>query len=233
MTTPEGPVRLGILGGTFDPIHLGHMRAAEEIRERFELNQVLFVPAARPPHKETGHLIDPNHRLRMTELATAENDAFAVSTIEIDTPGPSYSIDTLWTLKTELGSQSDLYFIIGADAFMEIHTWKDIDGLLQATNFVVMSRPGSPVQELFHVLEKTVTSRWPHLTFAFELDESCGVETLQAAPSQKVIYLVPIVHLDISSTDIRQRVRSGRSIRYLVPAPVEEYIRRQALYKES
>ena len=94
-------------------------------------------------------------------------------------------------------------------------------------------RPGSPVQELFHVLEKTVTSRWPHLTFTFGLDESYGVETLQAAPSQKVIYLVPIVHLDISSTDIRQRVRSGRSIRYLVLAPVEEYIRRQALYKDS
>ena len=150
MTIPEGPVRLGILGGTFDPIHLGHLRAAEEIRERFELTQVLFVPAARPPHKEAGHLIDPTHRLRMTELATNENNAFAVSTIEIDTPGPSYSIDTLGTLQAKLGPKSDLYFIIGADAFMEIHTWKDVEGLLQATNFVVMSRPGSPVQELFH-----------------------------------------------------------------------------------
>lgn len=233
MTTPQGPVRLGIFGGTFDPIHLGHLRSAEEIRERFELSRVLFVPAARPPHKEAAHLIDPAHRLRMTELATAENDAFAVSTIEMDTAGPSYSIDTLGVLQAELGPESGLYFIIGADAFMEIHTWKDVEGLLQTANFVVTSRPGSPVEELVHILDKTITSRWPHLTSTAGFDERTGVETLQAAPSKKLIYLVPIIHLDISSTDIRQRVRSGRSIRYLVPELVEEYIHCHALYKDS
>lgn len=233
MTTPQGPVRLGVFGGTFDPIHLGHLRSAEEIRERFELTRVLFVPAAWPPHKEATHLLDPAHRLRMTELATAGNDAFAVSTIEIDVPGPSYSIDTLGALQTEHGPESDLYFIIGADAFMEIHTWKDLEGLLGAANFVVTSRPGSPVQEMLHVLEKTVTSRWPHLTFTAGFDERSGVDTLQAIPSKKIIHLVPIIHLDISSTDIRQRARSGHSIRYLVPEPVEEYIHRNALYKES
>jgi nicotinate-nucleotide adenylyltransferase len=233
MTAPQEPVRLGVFGGTFDPIHIGHLRSAEDIRERFELTRVLFVPAARPPHKEPGHLIDPSHRLHMTELATAGNDAFAVSTIEMETPGPSYSIDTLGALQAELGPQADLYFIIGADAFMEIHTWKDVEGLFGATNFVVTSRPGSSVQDLVHILDKTVTPRWPHLTFTAAFDERFGVETLRTPQSEKTIYLAPIIHLDISSTDIRQRVRSGRSIRYLVPEPVEEYIDRHYIYKES
>ncbi|MFQ5893616.1 MAG: nicotinate-nucleotide adenylyltransferase, partial [Nitrospinota bacterium] len=203
MTTPRQPVRLGIFGGTFDPIHLGHLRSAEEIRDRFGLAQVLFVPAARPPHKDPSHLVEPIHRLRMTELATADNDTFAVSSVEMDVPSPSYSIDTLGKLQNERGPLAELYFIIGADAFLEIHTWKDVEGLFQATHFVVTSRPGSPVRDLVHILEKTVTARWPALTFTVGFDERTGVETLQAAPSEKFIYLTPIVHLDISATDIR------------------------------
>ncbi|MFQ5893508.1 MAG: nicotinate-nicotinamide nucleotide adenylyltransferase, partial [Nitrospinota bacterium] len=128
---------------------------------------------------------------------------------------------------------AELYFIIGADAFLEIHTWKDVEGLFRTTHFVVTSRPGSTVHDLVHILEKTVTARWHALTFAVGFDERTGVATLQAAHSEKVIYLAPIVHLDISATDIRQRVGEGRSIRYLVHESVEDYIRRHALYKES
>jgi len=225
MTVPREPVRLGVLGGTFDPIHMGHLRSAEELRERFGLSEVLFVPAARPPHKEATQLIDPAHRLRMTEAATADNDAFTVSSVEIERPGPSYTVDTMRELKRKTETPVELYFIIGTDAFMEIHLWKDVDGLFKLAQFVVTSRPGHPPLGLLHNLEKTITSRHP-------FDEAYGTETLQAATSEKLIYLVTIVHLDISSTDIRERVRAGRSIRYLSPESVEHYIRRHSLYKE-
>ena len=232
MTVPREPVRLGVLGGTFDPIHMGHLRSAEELRERFGLSEVLFVPAARPPHKEATQLIDPAHRLRMTEAATADNDAFTVSSVEIERPGPSYTVDTMRELKRKTETPVELYFIIGTDAFMEIHSWKDVEGLFKLAHIVVTSRPGHPPQGLLHNLEKTITSRHPNLKFVSGFDEAYGTETLQAATSEKLIYLVPIVHLDISSTDIRERVGAGRSIRYLVPESVEHYIRRHSLYKE-
>lgn len=232
MAPSKESVRCGILGGTFDPIHMGHLRSAEEIRERLELSEVLFVPSARPPHKEPANVIDPAHRLRMTELATADNEAFSVCSLEIDRPGPSYSIDTIRNLQEERGLQADLYFILGADALMEIHTWKDVPGLLQSAHFVVTSRPGYPIQELLHNLEKTVTSQWPAFEFQTNVSPSFGVETLQTETSDKSILLVPITLLDISATEIRNRVKSGRSIRYLVPASVEQYIYQHSLYRE-
>ena len=233
MTGPHTSVRRGVFGGTFDPIHLGHLRSAEEVRERLGLAEVLFVPSARPPHKRISHVIEPLHRLRMTELATADNGAFAVSPLELERPGPSYSIDTLKKLQEEGGPAMELYFIMGADAFMEIHTWKDVEGLLRAAHFVVTSRPGYPVKELLQNLEKNVTARWPALIFRLGYDPAYEVETLHAAPSDKSIYLVPITHLDISATDIRQRIRLGHSIRYLVPESVERYINQHGLYGES
>jgi nicotinate-nucleotide adenylyltransferase len=226
-------IRLGVFGGTFDPIHSGHLRSAEEVRERFDLTEVLFVPSARPPHKEASFVIDPIHRLQMSELATADNDAFSVCHLELQRPGPSYSIDTINKLQQEKGTNAVLYFIMGADAFMEIHTWKDVERLFKSAHFLVTSRPGYPVHELLHTLEKTVTSRWSALKFQLSFDSDFGVETLQAAPSDRSIFIVPITHLDISATDIRQRVAKGRSIRYLVPEPVERYINQHALYRES
>lgn len=233
MSSAQRPLRYGILGGTFDPIHLGHLRSAEEVREWFELDQVLFIPAARPPHKEAANIIDPTHRLRMTQLATADNDHFDISTSEIERPGPSYSIDTLRKLIEERGLKAEPYFIMGADAFLEIHTWRDVEGLFATTNFVVTSRPGYKVKELLHVLEKVVTPQWPTLTFSLGYDESRKLETIRAASTKKHIFILPITHLDISATDIRRRVRAGRSIRYLVPESVEHYIRQHALYKEN
>lgn len=233
MADTRKPERIGIFGGTFDPIHVGHLRSAEEIREQFELSSVLFVPSARPPHKETAHVIDPAHRLRMTELALAENEALEVCPLELERPGPSYSIDTVKMLQNDRGEDALLYFILGADAFMEIHTWKDVPGLLRAAHFVVTSRPGYPVRELQQVLEKTVTSQWPELTFETGFDEDKAVETLRTEGSDKTIFLVPITLLDISATDIRQRVKSGRTIRYLVPDVVELYIRRNSLYRQE
>lgn len=232
MAPSQESLRCGIFGGTFDPIHLGHLRSAEEIRERLELSAALFVPAARPPHKETDQIIDPSHRLRMTELATAENKYFEVCSLEIDRPGPSYSIDTIRKLQEERGEGTGLYFILGADAFMEIHTWKNVPGLFQSTHFVVTSRPGYPIQELLHNLEKTVTPQWPALKFQSGYNSVFGVETIQAENSEKSVLLIPITHLDISATDIRNRVKSGGSIRYLVPESVERYISQHSLYRE-
>jgi nicotinate-nucleotide adenylyltransferase len=203
-TLTEGR-RLGILGGTFDPIHDGHLVAAQEACWQLHLEQVLFVPAGAPPHKQ-GRVISPAaHRLRMVELAIADTPQFRVSQIDLNRGGPSYTLETLRLLRTELGPEPALYFIEGADSLAEILTWHQPQGILELCELAVVRRPGVDVN-------------------------LAQLETELPGLTAKV-HWVAMPWLDISSSDIRARVRLGRPISYLVPPGVEAYIRQAALYR--
>jgi len=196
------------MGGTFDPIHYGHLVTAEEIRNKFDLEKVIFVPSGHPPHKEKRRVSDEEHRYLMTFLATAPNPFFEVSRIEIDRPGLTYTIDTVRQYRTMYGQEYELYFITGADAILEILTWKDADQLLELCEFIAATRPGFNTSDIKEQIE--------HI----------------AALYGKYIYSVEVPSLAISSTDIRQRIRDGRSIKYLLPESVEYYIKKCGLYMD-
>ncbi|WP_031513200.1 nicotinate-nucleotide adenylyltransferase [Desulfofalx alkaliphila] len=196
---------LAIMGGTFDPIHYGHLLVADQVRHNFNCDKVLFIPAARPPHKEGVPISSARHRLAITRLAVASNDAFMVSTLEIDRPGPSYTVDTVKAVH-QLYRPEKLYFITGADGVLEIMTWKDVNQLLSLCCFVAATRPGFDIGNL--------------------------KEKLKDLPEEKLKNIIPlsVPALDISSTDIRRRVRKGEPIKYLLPEPVEKYIKNHRLY---
>lgn len=194
---------LGVMGGTFDPIHWAHLVMAEESKRRFELDKVLFIPAGEPPHKATYPVTSAEHRYAMTLLATAENPAFEVSRIEIERNGPSYSVDTIRQLKIEYGPDTGIYFIAGADEALDILTWHEAESLPELARFIVAPRPGFRLADL--------QERLP--------------ERFRAAMVE--LSMPPI---DISSTELRARVAEGKSITYLVPDAVEAYIRKHKLY---
>lgn len=201
---------VGVMGGTFDPVHYGHLVTAEEARVQFGLAQVLFVPNRYPPHKSLDGVTDPEHRYRMTLLATATNPHFAVARIEIDRPGPSYSIDTIQELRKSYGAD-ELFYITGADAILQIvrGAWERSAELLTLCQFIAASRPGFPID--VHDLRKyNVTRR--------ELNN---------------LHVMEIPALAISSTDIRRRVTDERPIRYLLPDAVETYIMKHGLYRTT
>ncbi len=204
-------MRIGILGGTFDPVHLGHPLAAEAARESLGLERVLFMPAGQPwlkAHPHAPGLTPGHHRLRMVELAVADNPAFQAARHEVDRPGPTYSVDTLEALAAELGPGVSLYFILGQDALADFHRWKAPERVLELCRLAVAPRPGSQAPE------------WAEIFTRHSLP--AGQVTLLEAPQ-----------VDISGTGIRRRVAEGRSIRYLTPNAVAEYIREQGLYREG
>jgi len=212
--------KIGIFGGTFNPIHLGHLRSAEEIREMFHLSRVIFVPSSDPPHKKKKAILPGSVRARMVRLAIAKHPYFTLSDLELNRPGKSYSIETVSAFRGLFGEKSSLHFIVGLDAFLEIETWMKYSALFELCHFIIMTRPG---------FGKNFSRE--HLPI--ELAEAFCYD------SQKNIYthssgyrLFPreITALDISSTQIRNLVRKGRSIKYLVPAAVEEFIRKSKLY---
>jgi nicotinate-nucleotide adenylyltransferase len=200
--------RIGIMGGTFDPIHYGHLVTAEEARWQFGLSQVVFVPNRHPPLKDPGAVSAPEHRYLMTLLATVTNMCFTVSRIEIDRPGASYTIDTIREWR-RARPEDDVYYITGADALRQIlhGEWRETEQLLGLCRFIAASRPG------YHV----DASMW--VTANHRLGERL-----------RNLHTMEIPALAISSTDIRSRVRRGRPIKYLVPEPVEEYIAKHGLY---
>jgi nicotinate-nucleotide adenylyltransferase len=224
-------VRLGLMGGTFNPIHYGHLVAANEVREAFALDPVIFVPAAVPPHKELTEIIDPRHRLMMTMLATITNPHFVVSSVEIDRPGASYTVDTVAQLKPLYHEPVTIYFIVGIDAFLEIAAWRHPDVLLGSCHTIVTSRPGYNLHELAPSTLRQVSEMYPCVTFE-PLAEKRPLDNpgFQVRGTPYQIYLQEVSGLDISSTDIRQRTKAGRSIRYLLPDSVEAYIRKYQLY---
>ena len=196
--------RLGLMGGTFDPIHYGHMLMAEEARQAFALDDVVFVPNGRPAHKKAYLVSSPEERYAMTLLATGSNPCFSASRIEIERPGPSYTIDTLREFRRLYPDLDALYFITGADAVLEILTWHEYDKLAAECQFIAVTRPGFVLERLSEIADASFLDR---------------------------VHFLPIPRLEISSTDIRKRVREGRSIKYLTPETVETYIRQQGLYQ--
>ncbi|MFZ5450424.1 MAG: nicotinate-nucleotide adenylyltransferase [Thermodesulfobacteriota bacterium] len=219
MTTPR-PKRLGLFGGTFNPIHYGHLRTAEEVVEALELTRLWFIPAALPPHKTDRQLPSFETRLEMTRLAVGRHPRISVSDIEGRRPGKSYSIETLRQVRQEYGQEWELYFILGLDAILEITTWKDYVELFTLCHFVVLDRPGYDRGELEAVLRREV-----HPKFS-ALPEAQG---FQHPGGNKVFFLATTL-LDISATRIRMLVGQRRSSRYLLPEKVRRYIIKNKLY---
>ena len=212
-------MRVGIFGGTFNPIHLAHLRSAEEVREAQQLDRVLFIPSATPPHKRQDGLAAAEHRLAMVKLAIAGNRRFGVSTVEIDRGGRSYSVDTLRLLRTQIPA-ARFYFILGIDAFREIATWKDYRSLFGLCDLVVTSRPPYPERSLRSALPVAVRTEFCYRR---------AIKVLEHRTGNRVIFQ-RISGLDISASVIRDRLGAGRSVRYLVPTAVERYIARHRLY---
>lgn len=195
------------MGGTFDPIHIGHLVTAEVARHEFNLERVFFVPAGNPPHKRGQNVSSGEHRYLMTLLATAANPAFHLSKVEIDRGGFSYTYDTVKYFLTEYGP-CEVYFITGADAIRDIPTWHRHQELLQISHFVAATRPG------------------------FRLDDYLNLQHFSANELEH-IHLLEVPSLAVSSTDVRARVREVRPIKYLVPEGVEHYIHKHRLYLQE
>ncbi len=198
-------MKIGVLGGTFDPIHNGHIKIAEETRAQLMLAEVLFVPAGQPWLKGSSPITAAEHRVQMVRLAISEYPYFKLSTIEIDRSGPTYTVDTLAELHAQLGSGKELYFIIGMDSLAELPRWREPSRLIELCCLVAVPRPGYSLPDM-GVLEKAI----PGL-------------------SQRLVILDK-PEVDISATEIRKRVAQGLSIHGLVPEPVEEYIKEHRLY---
>ncbi len=200
--------KVGIMGGTFDPIHMGHLVTAEEARDQFGLDYVVFVPAGKPPHKSGQRVSSAEHRYLMTVLAVITNPYFTVSRVEIDRAkeGPTYTIDTVNWFHSIYSPDVKLYFITGADAILDILTWKNYEGLLSTCQFIAASRPGYTLSQL----QETISPSYPSIL--------------------KSVNFLEIPAMAISSTDIRERFKAGKTIKYLTPEAVEEYIVKNMLW---
>jgi len=205
----ESKEKIGIMGGTFDPIHFGHLVTAEEARVKFGMDEIIFIPAGIPPHKNGETVTEPEYRCRMTSLAVSDNDYFSVSQLEAEKESKSYTIETVEYFLKEYGPELDLFFITGADAVLEIDTWKKPGALLKKCTVIAATRPGYHLNLLDSVIDKV----------AFEL-------------RNKVICM-EVPGMAISSTMIRMRVSEGKSIKYLLPEKVENYIYENNLYIDS
>lgn len=213
-------MRIAILGGTFNPVHYGHLRVAEEVREILDLDNVLFIPAFHPPHKEDSSLISPEKRLNMVRLAIEDNPFFDVSDMEIKRGGRSYSIVTLREIH-EAQPETEINFIVGTDSFNEMTTWCEYEELLKLTNLLVVPRQGYPVKKVAEVLPVALARQ-------FWYDNEKGI---YANNFGRFIMYMGTTLIAISASDIRERVKEDRSLRYLLPPSVEEYIKAERLYK--
>ena len=210
-------MKIGILGGTFNPIHFGHLRAAEEVRERLNLERVMFIPCGIPPHRPMDELVSFPHRYQMVNLAIADNPHFYVSKIEGIRDGKSYTVDTL-KLLLQKETDAEFYFILGLDAFLGIDTWKSPQTLFELAHFVVLPRKTLSKEQIMPILDNFFSD----------------VKTEENSfflPSGKIIHYCPITLLNISASQIRRLVRENKSIRYLVPEVVAEYIQRFGFYR--
>lgn len=198
--------RIGVSGGTFDPIHYGHLIIAEEAREMMQLDKVIFIPCGNPPHKANCHVTPAEYRYEMVSMAVRGNKFFEVSSMEIDRGGYSYTVETVAQLIEIYGEDTKLFFIIGADVIPELVTWKQFEKLFTMCEFIATLRPGYDKESLYK-----------------------EIKYLESNYHAKINLLnTPLI--EISSTMIRNRVKSGKSVKYLVPYEVEEYIKEKGLY---
>ena len=212
-------MKLGILGGTFNPIHSGHLRVAEEIGEELELTKVYIVPSGMPPHKDPYPLADFPHRLEIALLASKISPLLEVWDIEGKRPGFSYSIETLQLFHSYFGSSLELFFIIGMDAFIEIKTWKEYQNLFNFASFVVINRPGYNKDKFSQFLDSL------NVGFTWDEKRKCFCH-----PSGNILLKKDTTLMDISATRIREMVAKKKSIHFLVPEVVREYIEKVGLY---
>lgn len=222
-------VRIGLFGGTFNPVHRCHLEIARQARTRLKLDRVLFIPSGDPPHKAAGSLAPAPHRVEMVRLAIAHDPTFAVSEVESSRLTKSYSIDTVRALRAEFGPETELFFILGLDAFLEFPSWRKPKELLSLCHFVVVSRPGVSFVSL------------ASLPFLPSLDRT-ALASLDAGKQDRYdlplsantgLTLLPLPPCDASASDIRRRIRNRLSLSNLLPAPVESYIIHYKLYQEG
>ena len=199
--------RIGVIGGTFDPIHYGHLAAAEEARVRINLERVLFVVAGVPPHKLNEEVTPVEHRLAMVRLAITSNPYFEISTVDVERPGPSYTVDTISILQERSGQGTEIYFIMGLDSLVELSTWHQPQRLFQLCRLVAPKRPGIQI-------------------------DAAELETSLPGISSR-LQIIDMPEVDISSTELQERVREGLPIKYQVPEEVEKYINDHGLYRQS
>jgi nicotinate-nucleotide adenylyltransferase len=206
-----GTRRVGVFGGTFDPVHYGHLVVAEEVYVTLQLTEMVFVPAGQPPHKTKAVITAAEHRMAMLELAIASNPHFTLSRVDLDRPGPSYTVDTLRLLRKQWGEETAIYFVIGGDSLEELLTWHNPPGILeQLTHLVAVRRPGYN--------ESAEYSDW--------------LEARLPGIKQRLL-VVDAPQFDISSTGIRMRVAEGQPIKYQTPESVESYIVQYDLYQQK
>ena len=198
-------MKIGVMGGTFDPIHQGHLMVAEEVRTRLNLAEVIFIPAGQPWMKPDSSISAAEHRVQMVRLAIADKPYFRLATMETERAGPSYTIDTITELKTQLGTGDELFFILGWDSLAQLPAWRDAPRLIKLCCLVAVPRPG------------------------YSLPDLDSLEAIIPGLSQRLITLDKPA-IDVSATEIRKRVAQGLSIDHLVPEPVGEYIRQHKLY---
>ena len=228
MTNTLSQRRIGAYGGTFDPIHNGHIEVVRAVARNFGLDQLLIIPAHRPPHKTSRKISDAYHRYAMAALASLDEPGVLVSTLEIEAPDKPYSFQTIEQLRSQYGSETSLFFIIGADSFEEINTWREPARLLASANLVVVTRPGHELQSSH--LPADCTSSIIDLRGRAGDESGSGVE-IEAGAGGCQIYLTDYVNNDVSSTQIRERARDGGPIDELVPPRVARYIEKYELYR--
>jgi len=198
--------KIGILGGTFDPVHHGHLILADDVRQKFSLDKVVFIPSGMPPHKAVSSVTEAEHRFNMVRIAVSTNTGFEVSRIEIDRSGYTYTIDTLTQLKREYGDDTELLFIIGADVVNDLLTWKNYEMVFGMCGFIAVLRPGFDNESFVKRIN------WLEETYKAK------------------IYTTDTPLIEISSTIIREKLQRGQSIKYLVPESVEAYVTENGLY---
>lgn len=220
--------RTGLFGGTFDPIHLGHLQVAREVKAHFSLESIILIPSAQPPHKTSKIIANAPDRMEMARLAVSNQADFTVSDIELKRNGPSYSIDTISYFKHILPSDSQLYFILGLDAFLEIETWKSYRALFDQIPFIVMSRHGVghvDIKENGKIVEAYLQGKISE-GYTFSVPENRCFHK-----EKKPVYFFNVTPLDISSTQIRNLIKRGKSIHHMVTDSVSQHIQAQELYR--
>ena len=214
-------MKIGLFGGTFDPIHWAHLRSAEEVREAFSLDRLFFIPAANPPHKKRRPQASAQHRLEMVRLAIAKNPGFALSTVEIARPGKSYSIETLRHFARKYPSKNSLYFILGLDAFREIGSWKEFENIFPLCHLVDTSRPGC--RDSLSLSDMPVAVR---RLFCYDRRKN-----IHRHKSGTKLLFLRLTDMAISASETRNRLMKRKSVRYLIPLEVERYIKKKGLYQ--
>ena len=221
-------MKLGLLGGSFNPVHHGHLAIARQTREALGLDQILFIPTNHPPHKPNGSLAPAQDRYEMVRLAIASDPSLAISDVEIRRPGKSYSIDTIRLLQQEHGAWTQLFFLIGLDAFLDFPSWREPLTLLELCPFVVLSRPGLSFRSL------STMALLPPIPQASLADLDAGrISQLEVSLGTQRLTYLQLPPCTVSASDIRSRIRRGLSVANLLPPLVESYILQHHLYQED